>query len=142
MSMRHLIALPALAALLLGAAPAPTPPPHAGPESAYVVLLRLRGDLYAKWKETGTWSADPAADAALSGHAKYWAKLRDEGRAILAGGMRGDYWDNVALIIFRADSEEDANALVENDPAVRAHVFQAQVRGFDIRWIGSATSDR
>jgi len=26
--------------------------------SAYVVLLRLRWDIYAKWKETGLWSAD------------------------------------------------------------------------------------
>jgi uncharacterized protein YciI len=55
--------------------------------------------------------------------------------------MRGEYWDNVALIIFRAASEADANALVQQDPAVRAHVFQAQVRGFDVHWIGAVSRD-
>ena len=50
--------------------------------------------------------------------------------------MRGEYWDNVAMIVFRAASDSAANALVQQDPAVRAHVFQAQVRGFDISWTG------
>jgi len=53
----------------------------------------------------------------------------------MAGGMRGEYWDNVAMIIFRAQSESEAKQLVQQDPAVRAHVFQAQVRGFDVSWI-------
>jgi uncharacterized protein YciI len=43
-------------------------------------------------------------------------------------------WDNVAMIIFRATSEEAARAPVAQDPAVQAHVFQAQVRGFDVHW--------
>jgi uncharacterized protein YciI len=51
--------------------------------------------------------------------------------------MRGDYWDNVALIIFRAESDSAANAIVQQDPAVRAHVFQAQVRGFDVSWMNA-----
>jgi uncharacterized protein YciI len=104
-------------------------------DSTYAVLLRLRWDLYAQWKETGKWPADTAANRALSGHSAYWDKLRGEGRAIMAGGMRGEYWDNVAMIIFRAQSESEAKQLVQQDPAVRAHVFQAQVRGFDVSWI-------
>ena len=54
-----------------------------------------------------------------------------QGRAILAGGMDGDYWDNAALIIFEAKSKDDAESIVANDPAVKAYVFQAQVRPFD-----------
>jgi uncharacterized protein YciI len=103
--------------------------------SAYVVLLRLRGDIYAKWKETGVWSADPEADKALDGHSKYWAQQLKAGHAITAGAMGGDYWDNVALIVFEAASSEEADSIVKADPAVSAHVFQAQVRPFDVFWL-------
>jgi uncharacterized protein YciI len=102
---------------------------------AYVMLLRLRGDLLAKWKETGVWPADAETDKALEAHAEYWAKQLKGGRAILAGGMNGDYWDNVALIIFQATSMEEAEALAKNDPAVKAYAFQAQIRPFDLFWL-------
>lgn len=104
------------------------------PES-YIVLLRLRHDLFLRWKESGKWPDDKEANAALGGHGQYWAKQRQEGRAILAGGMKGDYWDNVALIIFQAESEEEAQAIVKADPAVKAYVFQAQVRPFDVSFV-------
>ena len=95
---------------------------------AYVVLLRLRHDLYLRWKESGKWPDDKEANAALAAHGEYWAKQLGEGRAVLAGGMKGDYWDNVALIVFEAESEEQAQKIVKADPAVKAYVFQAQVR--------------
>lgn len=103
--------------------------------SAYVVLLRLRGDIYAKWKETGVWPADPEADKAIGGHSMYWAQQLKAGRAITAGAMDGDYWDNVALIVFEATSSEEAETIVRADPAVRTHVFQAQVRPFNVFWL-------
>jgi uncharacterized protein YciI len=103
--------------------------------SAYVMLLRLRSDLFRKWKDTGKWPDDPEANKALDVHAEYWSKQLKAGRAILAGGMDGDYWDNVALIVFEADSLEQAEALAKNDPAVKAYVFQAQVRPFDVHWL-------
>jgi hypothetical protein len=49
--------------------------------------------------------------------------------------MDGDYWDNVALIVFEADSVEQAEALAKNDPAVKMYAFQAQVRPFDVYWL-------
>ena len=131
----------ALLSLSVAAGAAWSSAAHARPagEEAYVVLLRLRWDLFARWKETGQWPADSAANAALDGHVRFWGEQRRAGRAILAGGMKGDYWDNAALIIFRARSQAEADSIVREDPAVRAHVFQAQVRGFDVSWIGSAT---
>jgi uncharacterized protein YciI len=135
--------LPIVIALVVlasaGAAWASAVPARPVAEEAYVVLLRLRWDLYAQWKETGRWPADSAANAALGGHVRYWDEQRRAGRAILAGGMKGEYWDNVALIVFRARSQAEADSVVRQDPAVRAHVFQSQVRGFDVSWIGSAT---
>lgn len=102
---------------------------------AYIMLIRLRGDLYTKWKSTGKWPDDPDANRALTEHSHYWHEQLIEGRAILAGGMNGDYWDNVALIVFEATSQADAEALVASDPAVKAYVFQAQVRPFDMNFI-------
>ena len=102
---------------------------------AYVVLLRLRHDLFLRWKESGKWPDDKEANAALAAHGKYWATQLGEGRAILAGGMDGDYWDNVALIVFEAESEEQAQKIVKADPAVRAFIFQAQVRPFGVSFI-------
>jgi uncharacterized protein YciI len=120
---------------------APVEPPKtygkANPKKldAYIVLLRLRHDLYLKWKETGKWPDDKEANQALAGHGEYWQQQLKDGKAILAGGMKGDHWDNVAEIIFEAESEAKANELVKNDPAVKGYVFQAQVRPFDVHWI-------
>jgi uncharacterized protein YciI len=102
---------------------------------AYVVLLRLRQDLFLKWKDTGKWPDDKEANTALNGHGKYWAEQLKSGTALLAGGMKGDYWDNVAMIIFEASSEAEAQRIVKDDPAVKAYVFQAQVRPFDISFV-------
>src|SRR5262245_65324132 len=101
----------------------------------YVVLLRLRHDLFLKWKETGKWPEDREANRALAAHAQYWEKQLGDGRALLTGGMKGDYWDNVALIIFEAESASQAQQIVKDDPAVRAYVFQAQVRPFDVHFL-------
>jgi uncharacterized protein YciI len=104
---------------------------------AYVVLLRLRHDLFLRWKETGKWPDDKEANAALAAHGEYWARQLKDGHAMLAGGMKGDYWDNVALVVFEAGSEAEAQQIAKNDPAVKAYVFQAQVRPFDVLFITS-----
>ena len=103
--------------------------------SGYVVLLRLRWDIYAKWKETGVWPDDAEVNKAVEGHSSYWSQQLKQGRAIFAGAMNGDYWDNAAMIVFEAASPQEAEALAKNDPAVKAHVFQSQVRPFDTFWL-------
>lgn len=129
-------------AILVGAVCHAVVQARPAPEDAYVVLLRLRWDLYARWKETNTWPTDSTANAALAGHSLYWEAQRHAGRAILAGGMKGEYWDNAALIIFCAKTDAEADSIVRQDPAVRAHVFQAQVRGFDVHWMALGTPER
>ncbi len=134
------IALSLALSIPLAAQPANQPSPcidKANPSQigAYVMLIRLRTDLYGKWKATGAWPDDPDANKALAAHSKYWDAQLKAGRAILAGGMKGEYWDNVAMIVFEASSEDEAETLVKNDPAVKAYVFQAQVRSFDVRFL-------
>ena len=107
------------------------------PIDAYVMLIRLRHDLFLEWKETGKWPDDKAASSALAGHGQYWQERLKEGTALVAGGMKGDYWDNAALIIFEAASAEKANEIAKNDPAVKAKVFQVQVRPFDVHFISN-----
>ena len=108
--------------------------------AAYVMLIRLRYDLYGKWKATGKWPDDAEANKALSAHSAYWQEQLKAGRALFSGGMNGDYWDNMAMIVFEAGSQEEADALVAADPAVKAFVFQAQARPFDIRFISNKYS--
>ena len=106
-----------------------------GPREAYVMLIRLRQDLWLRYRQSGKWPDDPAADAALNGHVKYWRDKLAEGPALFAGGMEGDFWDNASSSVFEAASREEAQAMVDADPAVRAFVFQAQVRPFTIHWM-------
>jgi uncharacterized protein YciI len=107
------------------------------PLHGFIVLLRLRYDLFGKWKDSGKWPDDAAANETLSGHVRYWNEQRAAGRAVFAGGMNGDYWDNIALIILDVATEAEAKALVAADPAVKAYVFQAQVRPFDTSWVST-----
>ena len=102
---------------------------------AWIVLIRLRYDLYARWKATGVWPDDATANNALDGHSAYWREQLKQGRAVMAGGMNGDYWDNAAVIVFEAPTLKEAEAIVAADPAVRAYVFQAQVRPFDVLFL-------
>ncbi len=110
---------------------------QAGRRDGFIVLLRLRYDLFARWKATGKWPDDQTANAALDGHVKYWDEQVRTGNALLAGGMKGDYWDNVAMIIIDAPTEAAASAIVNGDPAVKAYVFQAQIRPFDTQWVST-----
>ena len=98
----------------------------------YIVLLRLRGDLFDRWKATGQWPDDKAANAALDAHGKYWEEQLKNGHVLMTGAMDGDYWDNVAEIVLEAASTEEAKSIAANDPAVKAYVFQAQVRPFNV----------
>ena len=133
---------PAPAAVAAGAAtkPAEFAKVNKGTIASYVMLIRLRGDLYGRWKATGKWPEDVDANKALSAHAVYWQDQLKAGRALVAGGMKGEYWDNMALIIFEAASQQEADAIVATDPAVKAFVFQAQARPFDVHFISNKYS--
>ena len=67
---------------------------------------------------------------------RYWNDQRIAGRSLFAGGMSGDDWDNVALIIIDAASEAEARARVAGDPAVTPRGFR-QVRPFDTQWVSA-----
>lgn len=134
------------ALIFVSAIAAAEPPPMAAKEyakgnartiAAYIVLLRLRYDLYARWHASGQWPDDKDANAALHAHGEYWQGQLKAGQALLAAGMKGDYWDNIAFIVFEAESLDAARAVVAADPAVKTYVFQAEVRPLDVSFISN-----
>lgn len=67
----------------------------------------------------------------LSGHLAYQAELERAGSLAFAGPMSdetGDHMQGTGLIIYRADSLEDARVLAQNDP-----MHQSGARTFTMR---------
>jgi hypothetical protein len=103
-------------------------------DSTYVLLLRLRYDLFLKMTDTAQSQIAAGDSAAFDGHSTYWHHLRDVGKAPVAAAMGGKYWDNVAFIIFQAPSLAEAERTMHGDPAIKAHVFEGQVRPITVFW--------
>ena len=66
---------------------------------------------------------DPQLATVRPIHREYLAKLRDEGKLALSGPLT----DGGALIIYEAETKEEAEALYEADPFKTAGVFQSHV---------------
>jgi uncharacterized protein YciI len=113
-----------MAARLSGAAPEPTPvvtqapakPSDVGP-GGYEMTTYYVGFLYRgpKWTPEET----PETRKIQEGHMANILKMGAEGKLVIAGPF-ADNGDLRGLYVFRAASAEEANALVESDPAVQA----------------------
>jgi uncharacterized protein len=55
-------------------------------------------------------------------HREYLGQLRDQGKIVASGPFEDD---SGALIIYEADTQEEAEALIEADPFRAAGVFQS-----------------
>jgi len=66
---------------------------------------------------------------AVDSHFAYLEGLADEGTVLMAG-RRADA--TMGLVIFVAEDDEEAQGLVDNDPAVRSGVFTAELAEFNI----------
>ncbi len=72
-------------------------------------------------------------DGYIAGHMKNIGKLAETGKLVLAGPFFDDK-DIRGIYVFDVDTIEKAKALVETDPAVKAGVFEFEMR----LWYGSA----
>lgn len=66
---------------------------------------------------------------------KYFQRLkqfRDEGVVIFAGRVSTMDPEGFGIVIFKADSQEDALAMMENDPAVSERIMSAKLFPFSI----------
>lgn len=74
-----------------------------------------------------------AAEAAIvSEHFAYLQALTEQGVMILVGRTLNNDAETLGLAIFRAGSEAEARAIMENDPAVRAGVMTAKLYPYRI----------
>jgi uncharacterized protein YciI len=105
-------------ALACAVAQAAAPPPPKAPVN----------DTFAATFRTGPgWdpAKAPQDQAAFAAHSQNLRALRTEGRLLL-GGRYGA----LGLVVLRAASLDEARALVERDPAVKAGTFAVEVQAF------------
>lgn len=65
-------------------------------------------------------------------HFQRLKQFRDEGVVIFAGRVSTMDPEGFGIVIFKADSQEDALAMMENDPAVREGIMSAELFPFSI----------
>ena len=65
-------------------------------------------------------------------HFSYLKGLHSEGTVLLAGRTTNTDSSSFGIIIFKAESEKRAAAIVRNDPAVRKGVFRAELFSFGV----------
>ena len=66
-------------------------------------------------------------DRIVSDHFRYLQTLTAEGTCLLAGRTLNTDPSSFGLVILQAESEDRARTIMEDDPAVRAGVFQARL---------------
>jgi uncharacterized protein YciI len=72
----------------------------------------------------------------VSEHFAYLKRLTDAGVVLLAGRTLNTDATTFGIVIFHAASEADARGVMENDPAVRAGVFGAELYPYSIALAG------
>ena len=73
-------------------------------------------------------------DSLFRGHMENIGRLADEGKLVVAGPFGKNDRNYRGLFILNAKTVEEANALLETDPTIRAKVFETEVTS----WYGSA----
>jgi uncharacterized protein YciI len=70
--------------------------------------------------------------AILSQHVRWLRHQAEEGGLILAGRTSNEDEQSLSIVIFNAASQEDANKLLNSDPAIEQGVIHAELFPFDI----------
>jgi uncharacterized protein YciI len=66
-------------------------------------------------------------EAIVSEHFAYLQRLADEGTVILAGRTLNTDDSSFGIVIFKAESEQAAQAVMNDDPAVRRDLMRARL---------------
>ena len=68
----------------------------------------------------------------VSDHFSYLKDLMERGAVILAGRTQNNDYSSFGIIIFKAESEDQAREIVRNDPAVKNNVMRAELYPYRI----------
>ena len=63
----------------------------------------------------------------VSEHFDYLKDLTEKGTVMLAGRTQNKDYSSFGIVIFKAESEEKAREIMNNDPAVKNRVFRAEL---------------
>jgi len=74
----------------------------------------------------------PEEDAIVSEHFNYLQALTAKGVVLLAGRTLHTDETSHGLVLMKVDSEKQARFLMENDPAVKAGIFRAELFPFSV----------
>ncbi|SDM45208.1 Uncharacterized conserved protein YciI, contains a putative active-site phosphohistidine [Daejeonella rubra] len=85
--------------------------------------------------KTGTRTADKnTTDSLFRGHMQNIGRLADSGKLVVAGPMKKNDMNYRGIFILNVSSLEEANLLLDTDPAVKANLLAAEL----FQWYGSA----
>jgi uncharacterized protein YciI len=74
----------------------------------------------------------------ISQHFAYLSRLKDDGVVILVGRTQENNEKTFGICVFNADSEEAAQGIMNNDPAVKNGVMRATLHPYRVALIAEA----
>ena len=77
----------------------------------------------------------------VSDHFSYLKDLMERGAVILAGRTQNNDYSSFGIIIFRAESEDQAREIVRNDPAVKNNVMRAELYPYRIALLNAENAE-
>ncbi len=78
--------------------------------------------------------------AIMTEHFSYLQRLTEQGVMILVGRTQTTGEDSMGIAIFNASSDEEARAIMNNDPAVKQHVMSAKIFPYRIALLSEANA--
>ena len=76
--------------------------------------------------------------AILSEHFSYLKSLTDEGVVLVFGRTQNNDPSTFGITIFRAESEEAARSIMDNDPAVKRGVMRAELFPYKVAGLNAS----
>jgi uncharacterized protein YciI len=122
--MRNLLATFVLTAVSAAASAQVSSPTDAAPESLYAVEFTI-GPAWDK-------SKSPGEQTHFREHSGNLKRLREQGVLLL-----GARYSDKGFIVVRARSEQDARAMIQQDPSVQGGVFKFELHEFNVFYPGA-----
>ncbi|MBA4406905.1 hypothetical protein C0389_06490 [bacterium] len=95
----------------------------------FLYVLRLEKSMY----DSTAWTPDK--QKIVQDHFVRLQKMLSGGSLILAGRTQVSFDKTIGLVVFEADSFEEAKLIAENDPAVKGKVMTVEVFPYEVALI-------
>ena len=92
----------------------------------FLYLLRLEKNMF----DTAAWT--PEKNKIVQEHFAHLQKMLSDGTLILAGRTQNALDKTFGIVIYEADSFEEAKSIAENDPAVKGKIMTVEVFPYEV----------